>query len=85
MGHHSEESVPHHLAFEADGCQDVIEGVVDGDETVAATWSTTEYKAPEVRDARKCVGNDNTCKGWKAQGTKFCSGHLKAVEAEDAK
>lgn len=38
-------------------------------------------KAPERSD-KKCVGNDNTCGGWKARGTDYCIGHLNGMARE---
>lgn len=49
------------------------------DGSVYAAFSTTPYRPPKARDPRHCIGNDDTCKGFKSGDTDFCSGHRKAI------
>ena len=45
-------------------------------------FSTVPYRGgSEKRDARKCVANDFTCKGWKTKDSDLCAGHLKSYKA----
>ena len=30
------------------------------------------------RDPKKCMAKDDTCEGFRAQGTEFCAGHLRS-------
>ena len=44
--------------------------------------SGVEFDDPDfvpLRAANKCVGNDDTCNGYKSGGTDLCSGHRKAL------
>jgi hypothetical protein len=79
MGNSSEESVPHHLAFETGDAFDNNPFESD-DGTIAAIWSTAEYVGEQIRDKRKCFANDHTCKAWKSGGTDYCVGHNKKIE-----
>jgi len=38
----------------------------------------------DKRSEKKCVADENTCEGWKAKGTPYCMGHLRAM-AKDQK
>jgi hypothetical protein len=38
-------------------------------------FSHAPYEGDVERDARKCIGNDDTCEGWKSGGTDYCAGH----------
>lgn len=46
-------------------------------------FSTIPYKEPGVvvRSPKQCIGNNDTCRGFKCKGTEFCVGHLKAQAA----
>ena len=53
-------------------------GVLDGATEVELVDDLPQEAAVE-RDPRLCIGNDQTCKSYKAKGTQYCAGHLKGI------
>lgn len=53
---------------------------------VPARTSTAPYVPPEPPDRSKnCIAKDDTCKGWRIEGSEYCMRHDPAVQAEMAR
>lgn len=70
-----EGSVPYDTAF-ADGDY----AVDDVDAHGVPYFSCLAPRVPKVRNPKHCIGNQNTCKGFKSAGTDYCNGHLMSLE-----
>lgn len=76
-------SVPYDTAY-ADGPYTTEANSVNGSVPYFSTIPYREPKVAEPRNPKNCISNDNTCKGFKANGTDHCVGHLASIAKASA-
>ena len=53
---------------------------VAGARPALESMTSMPYEDPR---AKRCIGNDNTCKGFKTKGSDYCVGHGRAFKKDD--